>query len=622
MIFFVLVSDTCSEDSSKDISGPELIRLVTDKNTPTGKILQGHVMLSGIVEDDEYIIMEVLKSWSDDLKPNVILTTGGTGFSKRDVTPEATKQIIEKEAPGLSLAMLNASLKVTPMAMLSRAVCGIRGDTLIINLPGSLKAVRECLDSIANVIPHAVDLILDNKPKIKTTHEAVQGSLCKHKCQHDKDTSTPLNDVVNRLRKSPYPMISMEKVASIIQSYNWSGDCETINLWNCHGRILADDIYSLCDLPPFRASIKDGYAVIASDGKGLRKVTGSIEAGQTPHNLKAGFCMRINTGAPVPDEATAVVQVEDTELISKSHDNTEENEINILVVPKEDDDIRAIGSDIKKGTCVLKKYTKITAVELGILAACGCTSVNVTKLPKIGVLSTGNELQQAGEPQKPGHVYDSNKITLMMLLKEHGYEAKDIGIAIDDEHVMTDLINNALNNVDVLITTGSVSMGDRDMLKPIIEKKFNGKIHFGRVNMKPGKPTTFATCMFNGQVKYFMCLPGNPVSATVTFYLFAMPLIHRLSGNYSSPIIVKARLMNSYKLDSRPEYTRAILVWQHDSTDNIPEAYDTGNQISSRLVSCKNANALLMLPGCTDEKYKLQKGDLVEAILLGFHQHV
>lgn len=178
---------------------------------------------------------------------------------------------------------------------------------------------------------------------------------------------------------------------------------------------------------------------------------------------------------------------------------------------------------------------------------------------------------------------------------------------------------SAYSSFKSLITTGSVSMGDRDMLKAIIQKIYYGKIHFGRVNMKPGKPTTFATCNFNGKTKYFMCLPGNPVSATVTFHLFAIPLIHRLSGNYTTPVIVKARLMNFYKLDLRPEYVRVILIWQNKSSDCIPEAYDTGNQISSRLLSCKSANALLKLPGCTNEKSELQQGDLAEAILLGFH---
>lgn len=148
--------------------------------------------------------------------------------------------------------------------------------------------------------------------------------------------------------------------------------------------------------------------------------------------MESGFCVRINTGAPVPDEATAVVQVEDTKLIEKSDDGLEEKKIEILSLVKNGDDIRPIGSDIKEGSLILKRHMKITAVEMGILASCGYTNVSVTKLPIVGVLSTGNELQQAGESPRPGHVYDSNKITLMMLLKEYGYLGKDMGISIDE----------------------------------------------------------------------------------------------------------------------------------------------------------------------------------------------
>lgn len=244
----------------------------------------------------------------------------------------------------------------------------------------------------------------------------------------------------------------------------------------------------------------------------------------------------------MPDDATAVVQVEDTKLLEKTPDGKEEKLIDIVQPPIVNQDIRPIGSDIEEGSLVLKSHTKITAVEMGILAGCGCTKANVTKLPTLGILSTGNELQQAGEQPRPGHVYDSNKITLMMLFKEAGYDPKDMGIAIDDENVMIDSIRTALEHVDVLVTTGSVSMGDRDMLKPILTHVFKADIHFGRVNMKPGKPTTFATCEYDGKTKYLLCLPGNPVSATVTAHLFAIPLLHRLAGSYSKNVVVQARV--------------------------------------------------------------------------------
>ncbi|EFN68596.1 Gephyrin [Camponotus floridanus] len=563
--------------------------------------------------------MKHLIDWSDGNKTDVILTTGGTGFSNRDVTPEATKKIIHKEAPGISLAMLISSLKVTPMAMLSRAVCGIRNKTLIINLPGSTKAATECLTAIAHAIPHAVDLILDNKTKIKDTHNIVQHNITS--CLHNKSCTSPINfeNVATRLRESPFPMISVKEAAEMIRrSIEKEREVEIINANDAYGRILSEDINSNYDLPPFRASIKDGYAVLASDGKGSRKVLCGVKAGTTPTlvSFQPGTCVRVNTGAPVPDGATAVVQVEDTKLISKSSDKMEEEEIEIMTQPVEGQDIRPIGCDIKKGSLVLKSHTSISSIEMGLLAACGCKQVTVNKLPSVGVLSTGDELQEAGEFLKPGHVYDSNRITLITLLKENGYYPLDFGIAIDDESTMVHKIMEAIEKVDILVTTGSVSMGDRDMLKPILERYFKATIHFGRVNMKPGKPTTFATCMYHSRKKYFLCLPGNPVSAIVTAHLFLLPLLNEMRGDFSEPIIVQAMLMSTYNLDPRPEYVRVILKWSDNEI--YPLAYSTGDQISSKLLSCKGANALLMLPGRTTKIQKLDKNSILPAMLIGF----
>lgn len=143
--------------------------------------------------------------------------------------------------------------------------------------------MKECLDSIAMAIPHAVDLLLDLKPKIEKTHKQVH-SGCSHRHSDSEAIALNLGQVASRLRESPYPMISMEAADEIINQFTWQGENEFVDLWNCHGRILADDFYAQCDLPPFRASIKDGYAVIASDGAGWRRVLGGVEAG---HSVKA-----------------------------------------------------------------------------------------------------------------------------------------------------------------------------------------------------------------------------------------------------------------------------------------------------------------------------------------------
>ncbi|XP_031847264.1 molybdenum cofactor synthesis protein cinnamon isoform X2 [Nomia melanderi] len=608
---------------NEDKSGPEIEDCIKNNNSEIGKIFKGEVWFKKLIPDDEYAIKENLISWSDSKQVDVILTIGGTGFSKRDVTPEATKQIIQKEAPGIAIAMLTASLKITPMAMLSRATCGIRDKTLIINLPGSPKAAKECLGVIAPAIPHAVDLLRDNRKKIKDTHESVQNSsaICSHKCQ-DK-TSLCLGNVVERHRESPYPMISMEEALKII--YKNTDPLKltlTVDMEKAYGRILDSDVYSKYDLPPFRASIKDGYAVLASDGKGKRKVLSGIKAGDlaTEIKLESGTCVRVNTGAPIPDDATAVIQVEDTKFIKGTFDNKEEKEIEIMTEIKHGQDIRPIGCDIKKGELILKGGTKLEAVELGLLSACGYNEVSVTEFPNVGVLSTGDELQCPGTVLRPGRVYDSNKITLLSVLKENGFDPVDMGIAQDAEAIMVSKIQHALSQVDVLITTGSVSMGDRDMLKPILQHHFNATIHFGRVNMKPGKPTTFATCLFEGRKKYFLCLPGNPVSATVTMHLFALPVLKLLCKDSSIPTILETKLTSSYILDPRPEYARAIIKWE--KTDNLPYAYSTGNQISSKLLNCKKANALLILPARTMEKPELHPGDIVQAMLFGFPQYM
>ncbi|CAL7941421.1 unnamed protein product [Xylocopa violacea] len=619
------VSDSCSNDKSKDKSGPAVEQYIKDETSEVGKILKGQIQCTDIVPDKESSIKGILKSWCNNENIDVILTIGGTGFSAKDVTPEATKQVITREVPGMSTAMLMSSLKVTPMAMLSRAICGIRRKTLIINLPGSPKAAKECLSVVAPAIPHAVDLIRDNKENIKDTHRNVQDEIVTPTTlpKGQDKISSCLTSIVKRNRQSPYPMVSVEEASKLIheQVEPLTSNCKSEeDLEKCYGRILDEDLYSNYDLPPFRASIKDGYAVLASDGKGRRKVLSGIKAGEVATTMKlvSGTCVRVNTGAPIPDDATAVVQVEDTKLIKGTSDNMEENEIEILTNVQTGQDIRPIGSDIKKGEFILMSGTKLGAVELGLAAACGYKKISVISLPKVGVLSTGDELQSPGTPLLPGHIYDSNKITLLSMLRENGFDPIDVGIALDDENIMVDKIKNALEQVDVLITSGSVSMGDRDMLKPVLQHYFNATIHFGRVNMKPGKPTTFATCSFENRKKYFLCLPGNPVSATVTMNLFALPLLRQLCKDYSTPTIVAAKLTSSYDLDPRPEYARAILKW--DDILAQPLAYSTGNQISSRLLSCKSANALLMLPARKPGNTALHVGDVVEAMLLGFMQ--
>lgn len=270
----------------------------------------------------------------DELSVHLILTTGGTGFSPRDVTPEATRKVIQKEAPQLTLAMSLVSFQKTKFAALSRAVCGIRNKTLICNMPGSPKAVDECFMAIVDILPHAMDLINGHTGNVRKSHENesqasenldknVYAATHKHVCPHKTGTGA-VDD-----RNSPFPMIAVDAALKMI-----------LDAIQC-SEFSHRDFKSPVNIPEFRASIKDGYAVKANGScKGVKKVIGYISAGDdiVSHDFDGDACYKINTGAAVPNFANAIVQVEDTVLIRE--ENGVEKEVEILIEANEGLDIR------------------------------------------------------------------------------------------------------------------------------------------------------------------------------------------------------------------------------------------------------------------------------------------
>lgn len=615
------VSDTCYGDPSKDKSGPQLAQNVLE--TYHGST----IIFKEIVPDHLQLIECTLRDKSTvNSNCDVILVTGGTGFAPRDVTPEATRAVIQKEAPGLAYAMISKSLEITEMAMLSRMVCGIRNNTIIVNLPGSAKGSVECFGFIKKALPHAVALARDHEKEVKATHETVHGGLS-YAGNTEKSKVKLL--VALRNRKSPYPMLEVDEATKLILeetsklTSNIAGN--VVDISQSINRILAEDIVAKDPLPPFPASIKDGYAVLASDGVGVRKVRDVIAAGDflKPSPLQSGEVIRISTGAPVPEGADCVVQVEDTELVKASGDGTKELEIKINVAPKTGQDIRPVGSDIPLGKTVMSKGERISVGHIGVLATVGVTKVKVVKRPRIGVLSTGNELQNPHEELKPFHIRDSNKSTLLALLKQFNFEASDCGIARDTPDEVKKKLWNALKSNDVVITTGGVSMGEFDVIKKVLEVDFCATVHFGRVNMKPGKPTTFATCMFQNQPKLIFGLPGNPVSAIVTSVLFVLPALRKLTQDIKLQLpIVKAHLIDwkgPSSLDIRPEYVRVSLQPVESGgkeSNGVFFASPTGNQISSRLNSFIGANGLLRLPGRNEQAASFITNETVFDVLL------
>ncbi|KAJ3631667.1 hypothetical protein MTP99_012783 [Tenebrio molitor] len=582
------VSDTCFAKLKQDSAGRELEKAV---NTALPKFRIAH---KEIVPDDRQKIIDQLNKWVGE-QCNLILTTGGTGFSPRDVTPEATRAVIEREAPGVTHQMISRSLEVTPMGMLSRAVCGIAGKTLIINLPGSETGAVECFSFVQTCIPHAIALITDDQDVVKKDHKKIKKRV--RFIDGCEPSSVVVNQVAERPRESPYPMLEVEEALDLILK-ECTVPVETVRLAiedSLH-RVLAEDVLSYDDIPPFDASMKDGYAVRASDGDGPRKIRNAAAAGDAPNllPLEAGEAVRIGTGAPIPAGADAVVQVEDTAVLKKNA--CDEIEISINKKPVDGQDIRRLGSDLSKNTTIFLKGERLKFAHIGVLAAVGKSTVTIYKPASVGVFTTGNELKEHYEDLQPGQIRDSNRLALINLLKEYHYDCDDYGIIKDEPDIIKKAIATALTLNDVLITTGGVSMGEFDFIKRVLIEDFNATIHFGRVNMKPGKPTTFATLEYEGVKKIVFGLPGNPVSACVTCLLFVIPLLRHLEGENEWQFPVIPYVVSTHKSscsDPRPEYVRAIVSY----VDGKIVATPNGGQVSSRLNSLVGANGLMLLPG-------------------------
>ena len=671
----LVVSTTAANDPSTDAADATL-REVFDKDGGP----QWTVSDSKIVSDVVTQIQRQIMDWADRAAQsedniNLIVTTGGTGFAVADLTPEAVSPLLHKEAPGLVHGMLAASLGVTPFAMMSRPVAGVRNQTVIITLPGSPKGARENLQAVIKMLPHACLQAagtnsralhaggvkkLEQEAGVESgkgghhhgqdhghghghghshghshghdhSHGHAHGGLVRHtKPAENPKSNDPSLGPGRRHRESPYPMLPVSEALEQIKQQTPPPEITTVKVDSALvGAVLAEDVKARENVPAFRASIVDGYAVVVpSDGnmKGVFPVTSvSHAAPGEVAPLKEGEIARITTGAPLPPGATSVIMVEDTVLASskKTEDGLEEEEtVEILADNvKEGENIREVGSDIKQGTLILGKGDQVSAVggEIGLLAAVGVAEVQVYRRPVVGVLSTGDEIVSHDRPGelRLGEVRDTNRPTLITAAKGWGYEVLDLGVATDKAGTLEEVLRQAFRQVDVVITTGGVSMGELDLLKPTIERSLGGTIHFGRVAMKPGKPTTFATVPVKNNAgerisKVIFSLPGNPASALVTFHLFVLPSLHQLSG-ISPPGLPKVPVVLSHDISldkARPEYHRAIVAV---TKDGVMSATSTGVQRSSRVGSMKGANALLCLPSGS----VLRKGDQVEALLMG-----
>ena len=403
-----------------------------------------------------------------------------------------------------------------------------------------------------------------------------------------------------------------EALAHLQKSVTAITDTETVSLMDARGRVLAADQLASVDVPPADNSAMDGFAFNFSDlvEGGTLVVSQRIPAGLAPQPLQPGTAARIFTGSEMPANADTVVMQENC-IYEEGGD-----QVTIQKAPSDGagDNVRPRGQDIRSGEVLLVAGCKLRAPELGLLASIGIAEVPVYRCLKVAVVSTGDELVSPGEPLQAGQIYNSNRYLLAGLLQGLDIDVIDLGCAKDDPAEIEALLRRAANESDCVFSTGGVSVGEEDHVKPVLAKL--GQQEFWKIAVKPGKPLAYGTLCETP----FFGLPGNPVSAFITFVLFARPyLCAQQGGGFAAPR--RYRIAAGFSFDQprkREEYLRANIALgrnvpgEGELNSGQQVVVPLGNQSSGVLTSISRTEVLAVVP----VGESIAEGDMVEVIAI------
>ena len=408
-------------------------------------------------------------------------------------------------------------------------------------------------------------------------------------------------------------MLSVEEARERILSHFSRLDAVDTPLLESRGRVLDEDLTAPFDIPPLANSAMDGYAVRSADVTSasdsqpvLLPVAGAVAAGELPDRpVPPGGAIRIMTGAPIPDNADAVVPFEDTDESERRRDGRVLDQISVKTGALAGDNVRPAGEDIEAGELVLKRGTVMRAAEIGVAASLGRDSVLTIRRPSVAIISTGDELISPGSPPEPGKIYNSNAFSIAAMVERYGGIPRIMGIAKDTIEALSEVLDASIDS-DMVVTSAGVSKGDYDVVKDVLARR--GAITLWSVRMRPAKPLAFGTLDGpNGRKVPHLGLPGNPVSAMVAFEQFGRAALHVMLGIPLSPKPTVEAVTDDpvHNHDGRRVYAR-VVVYKTES--GAYRARTTGNQSSGVLTSMAAANGLAI---CPDDVAVIPAGQIV-----------